>query len=81
MMGMEMAWMAKEAPQLHGDKMAAFQMQLHFRLGPCPEHLDHSCAPSGTWLTSDSLFSWKEMTMKEIRPRILNCSETIECHR
>lgn len=25
MMGMEMAWMAKEALLLHGDKMAAFQ--------------------------------------------------------
>lgn len=58
--------------QIHGDMMAASQMQLPSGLGLCPEHLDDSCGPSGTQLTPDCPLSWREMTMKEKRPKIID---------
>lgn len=67
----------KGGPQINGDKMAASEMQPRLGLGPCPKHLDCICGLSGTWLTPDHPLSQIEITIKEIRPNILTCSETI----
>lgn len=67
---------SREVPQIRGHKMAAFQMGLHFRLGPCPADLDHGCGPSGAWSTSDCSRSWREMAVKRTGPQTSTRSET-----